>query len=128
MKRGARDGFYTNPTIARGGDGERSTMQTWWKGKCNLTFVGNFPISFLYAICKELLDFAIVKNFSQKKNPLVMDTFHNIYYIMKMNLINENHNIDQVNKMHEKNNTNEIDQMMKFGWKLLLSMFMDVCW
>jgi len=29
MKRGARDGFYTNPAIARGGDGERSTMQTW---------------------------------------------------------------------------------------------------
>jgi hypothetical protein len=61
--------------------------------------------NFLYAISKELLDFAIVQNFSQKKKPLVMDTFHNIYYIIKMNHINENHNIDQVNEMHEKNNT-----------------------
>jgi NADH:ubiquinone oxidoreductase subunit H len=31
--------------------------------------------------------------------------------------------------MHEnKKHIYEIDQMMKFGWKLLLSMFMDVCW
>ncbi len=66
-KWGARDGFYTNPAIVRGGDGERPTMQTWWKGKYNLTFVGNFPISLLYAICKELLDFAIVQKISEKE-------------------------------------------------------------
>lgn len=122
MKRGARDGFYTNPAIARGGDGERSTMQTWWKGKCNLTFVGNFPISFLYAICKELLDFAIVQNFSQKKKPQVMDTFHNIYYIMKIKISTK------LTRCMKKKHIDEIDQMMKLGWKLLLSMFMDICW
>ncbi len=123
MKRGARDGFYTNPAIARGGDGERSTMQIWWKGRCNLTFVGNFPISFLYAICKELLDFAIVQNFSQKKKPLVMDTFHNIYYIMKITILTK-----LTRCMKKKKHIDEIDQMMKLGWKLLLYMFMDICW
>jgi hypothetical protein len=31
--------------------------------------------------------------------------------------------------MHgKKKHIDEIDQMMKFGWKWLLSMFMDVCW
>jgi hypothetical protein len=29
--------------------------------------VGNFPISLLYAICKELLDFAIVQKISEKE-------------------------------------------------------------
>jgi hypothetical protein len=72
--------------------------------------VGNFPISFLYAICKELLDFAIVQNFSQKKKPLVMDTFHNIYYIMKITISTK-----LTRCMKKKKHIDEIDQMMKLG-------------
>jgi hypothetical protein len=30
--------------------------------------------------------------------------------------------------MKKKKHIDEIDQMMKLGWKLLLYMFMDICW